>query len=400
MHWLEDDLHHAEQHALLRRPTTLTYQTPTRALVDGRSLVVFCSNDYLGLRFDPRLREAARRVLETHGTGTGASRLVSGNHDLHEHTERTLAALVNRPAALLASSGFAANVGALSCLLGPDDVVFSDALNHASIIDGCRLSRARVVVYPHGDHAALAREIPRQRPFRRGWVVTESLFSMDGDLAPLPELRALCDREGLFLYVDEAHALGTFGPHGQGVTATLGLATDVLVGTLGKALGSQGAFVAGTESLRLYLWNRCRSFVFSTGLCPPAVAAACEAAHIIRHDTALRARLQDNLRHLREALRDLGLPIGGHPESPILPLVVGEETRALALSQRLRDEGFFVQAIRPPTVPRGTARLRITVSAAHTHEDIAGLVAALARHVDRDTLPPWRPPSTQTTQTP
>jgi 8-amino-7-oxononanoate synthase len=203
---------------------------------------------------------------------------------------------------------------------------------------------------------------------------------MDGDVAPLTELRALCDREELQLYVDEAHALGILGARGEGVCARDGVRTDVLIGTLGKALGTAGAFVAGTESLRLYLWNRCRSFVFSTGLPPPVAAAAREAARLVRTETDLRSRLQTNIQHLRTALARAGLTVGGHPEAPILPLLIGDEARAVALSQRLRAEGFFVQAIRPPTVPRGTARLRITVSAAHTAEEIAQFAAALARH--------------------
>jgi 8-amino-7-oxononanoate synthase len=378
--WLDDELRQADEKALLRRPLRLHYQTSTRALLDSRPVVVFCTNDYLGLRHHPDLAAAATRAVTEHGTGTGASRLVSGNLDLHDQAEAALADLVGRPAALLVSSGFAANAGALPSLLGPDDVVFSDALNHASTVDGCRLSRARVVIVPHADPDALAREVARHRPFRRGWVVTESLFSMDGDLAPLPAIRALCDREGLYLYVDDAHALGVFGDRGEGACGALGIATDVLVGTLGKALGTAGAFLAGSESLRLYLWNRCRSFVFSTGVAPPVAAAALEAARLVQRQPQLRATLQRNIAHLRSALARRGLPTAGHPAAPILPLVLGEETRALALSARLQDDGFFVQAIRPPTVPRGTARLRITVSAAHTPEEIDGLVDALARH--------------------
>lgn len=380
MRWIDEALTAAEQEHLLRRPTTLRYRSATECEIDGRPVIVFCGNDYLGLRFDRRLADAAAAAAASHGTGAGASRLVSGHTDEHERTEQALAELVRQPAALLTSSGFAANAGAIPALAGADDVVFSDALNHASIVDGCRLSRARVAVYPHADLDALKAQIERHRPFRRAWVITESIFSMDGDAAPLRVLRALCDANELGLYVDEAHALGLIGPEGAGLAAETGTAVEVLLGTLGKSLGAAGAFIAGTESLRLLLWNRCRSFVFSTGLPPPVAAAARTAAHLVRTDGSLAERLHSNIRLAREALARVGLPIGGDPRAPILPLVLGNEARALALSRALLEDGLFVQAIRPPTVPRGTARLRITLSAAHTPEQIEALAESLRRH--------------------
>jgi 8-amino-7-oxononanoate synthase len=343
-------------------------------------MTVFCGNDYLGLRFHPDLIRAAADAPCIHGTGAGASRLVSGNQPIHEEAEQALAALVHRPAALLAATGFGANLGTVAALLGADDVVFSDALNHASIIDGCRLSRARVAVYPHADVDALAELVRRHRPFRRGWVLTESIFSMDGDLAPLAELRALCDREGLHFYVDDAHALGIFGPNGEGAVFEAGIDTDVYVGTLGKAFGAAGAFVAGSESLRLYLWNQVRSFVFSTGIAPPVAATVARAASLVRQSHDLREQLQRNIDRLRQRLHEAGIVVGGHPRAPIVPLLVGDEARTVALSNALKSDGLFVQAIRPPTVPPNTARLRITLSASHTADEIDALVDSLARH--------------------
>lgn len=379
MRWIDHAIEQATHDSLLRIPLSLRFENATHAWLDERLLTVFCGNDYLGLRFDPRVIAASARAAQTHGTGAGSSRLVSGHTDLHEAAEAALAELVRRPAALLTASGFAANAGAIPALTGPEDVIFSDALNHASIVDGCRLSRARTVIYPHGDLDALRLAIARQRPFRRGWVITESLFSMDGDVCPIAQLHQLCQHEGLYLYLDEAHALGTLGPQGAGAAADTGITPDVLIGTLGKSLGSAGAFIAGEHPLRLYLWNHCRSFVFSTGVTPPSVAAALEAARIIRDDERLRNALHTNVARLRKGLAAKGFAVGGDSRAPIVPIIVGDNGRALALSQRLKTEGFFVQAIRPPTVPPNTARLRITVSAAHTLDEIDALVDALSR---------------------
>jgi 8-amino-7-oxononanoate synthase len=375
--WFEQDLRALEDAHRLRVPRTLHYRDTTHAEIDGRPVTVFCSNDYLGLRNHPRLLGAVDRVVRAEGIGTGASRLVSGNLDVHREAEATLAEHVASESALLFSSGFAANVGVIPVLAGADDVLFSDALNHASLVDGCRLSRARTIVFRHGDAAHLAESVRAARPFRRGWILTESVFSMDGDRAPLGALRAIADREGLGLYVDEAHALGVLGAEGRGAAFEHAIRADVLVGTLGKALGGAGAFVAGAAPLRSWLWNRARSFVFSTGASVANAAAATEAILLLRSDPRPLQRLRENIALLREGLGRRGLPIGGEPDVPIVPIILGDERRAVEVSQTLLERGLFVSAIRPPTVPVGTARLRITVSAAHTVEELNALCDAL-----------------------
>ncbi|MEZ4407652.1 MAG: aminotransferase class I/II-fold pyridoxal phosphate-dependent enzyme [Polyangiales bacterium] len=268
MEWIDAALADLERAGRLRTPRALTPLDAVRALHGTREVTVFCSNDYLGLREHPSLAAAVRDALAAYGTGVGASRLISGHTHLHEQAEQSLADLVGLPAALLASSGYALNVGALAALMGPDDLVFSDALNHASLIDGIRLSRARTVIVPHNDLAALETLLRDAPPARRRWMVTESLFSMDGDLPDLVALREVTARYGVALYVDEAHAVGVIGD-GGGLCRHLGVVPECLVGTLGKALGASGAFIAGSPSLKSFLWNRCRAFVFSTGLAPP-----------------------------------------------------------------------------------------------------------------------------------
>ena len=379
--WLEQSLEQLRAESLLREPKLVEFETATTARVDGAPAVVFCGNDYLGLRRDPGLARAAQEALSNEGSGAGASRLVCGNLRVHEEAEQALAQLVGRPAALLASSGYAANVGCIAALVGADDVVFSDALNHASIVDGCRLSRARIAVFAHADPEALERAVRAQPTFRRGWVITESLFSMDGDMAPLAEIRAVADRYGLQLYVDEAHAVGVFGESGEGLACEAGVRPDVLLGTLGKALGGSGAFVAGEPALRAFLWNRCRAFVFSTGVAPSVAAVAVAAARYARGAREQRAQLRANVDYARGALREAGITAGGDGRAPIVSLVVGDAARTVELSQALLHDGVFVQAIRPPTVPVGTSRLRISLSAAHSREQIDQLVSSLRRHV-------------------
>ncbi|MBL8679251.1 MAG: 8-amino-7-oxononanoate synthase [Myxococcales bacterium] len=377
--WFEADLEEQRQLDRLRIPRTLHYRDTTHATLDGRALTVFCSNDYLGLRADPRLRLAADRAMQEDGVGSGASRLVSGDLPTFVSAEQEFASWLGVEASLLLTSGFAANVGVVPTLAGADDLLFSDALNHASLVDGCRLSKARTVVFEHASVRALERAIASARPFRRGWVLTESVFSMDGDVAPIAELRALCDREGLGLYVDEAHGIGVFDDSGRGVCAAVGVRADVLIGTAGKSLGCAGAFVAGARPLRSWLWNRCRSFVFSTGASVANAASVREGIRILRSEPQHVSALRSNTLRLREALRSRGIEVLGDPRSPIVPIVLGDERRAVRASEVLLEEGFFVSAIRPPTVPRGTSRLRVTVSAKHTGDEIDALAAALER---------------------
>jgi 8-amino-7-oxononanoate synthase len=337
----------------------------------GAGALVLSSNDYLGY--------ASRGALASAGgdarTGAGASRLVSGTHPEHLALEREVAEWVAHEDALVFTSGYAANVGLVSALAGPEDVIVSDELNHASIIDGCRLSRARVLVAPHLDVAGFERSLASAGPSRRRWVVTEGYFSMDGDVPDLAGLRAVADRHDAALLVDEAHALGVLGPGGAGACAAAGVRADAVVGTFGKAVGGQGAFVAGSRALTDWLWNRARSLVFSTGLSPLMAAIDLEGVRRARSDDPARARLASLSARLREALRAFGyeVPTG---TGPILPVVLGGEERALAASAALLARGIDVTAIRPPTVPAGASRLRVTVHAGLSDAELDRAIAA------------------------
>jgi 8-amino-7-oxononanoate synthase len=352
--------------------------------VDRRSCVNFCSNDYLGLAIDPRVAEAARTVLARDGTGSGASALISGHNREHRALEDELAAFLGRPRALLFSSGWAANLGVLRGLLGKDDALIADELNHASLIDGGRLSGARYLRVGHTDPCAFEAALrTAQAEHAEGirLMVTDSVFSMDGDLAPLPELSRLCGTHDAVLMVDDAHGFGVLGERGQGACELLGLQTppDIQVATLGKSLGCAGAFVVGSDALIEYLVQRARSWVFSTAP-PPAIAAAARAAlSIVASDegAALRARLREHIAYFRAGCAAQGIPLAAS-QTAIQPLVIGAENATLAISRALFERGYWVAAIRPPTVPRGTARLRITLTAAHTRAQIDGLVDALA----------------------
>lgn len=346
--------------------------------VDGRACLNFCSNDYLGLAGDPRLAAAAQRALADCGTGSGAAALVSGYNREHRALEEELAAFTRRPRALLFSSGWAANLGVLRALLDKSGTLVADELNHASLIDGGRLSGAQYRRVVHGDVADYARALAEAR----GPVVlaTDSVFSMDGDLAPLRELAALGRRHEATLLVDDAHGFGVLG-EGRGApfegAALSGEDVPVYMATLGKALGAAGAFVAGSEALVEYLIQRARTFVFSTAPPPALAAAAREALRILQAEPERRARLAENVQRLRAGATQLGVDLGPSA-TPIQPLVLGDERRVLAVSGALLERGFWVAAIRPPTVPPGTARLRITLSAAHAPPQVDALVEALA----------------------
>jgi 8-amino-7-oxononanoate synthase len=346
----------------------------------GRRLASFSSNNYLGLAGHPALADAATRALAENGLGAAASRLIAGNHAEHEALESELAAFHRTEAALLFNSGYQANLGIIPALVGRGDLVLSDQLNHASLIDGCRLSRAAVEVYPHLDVAVLEHVLAARRPVaRRALVVTESVFSMDGDRAPLDAIAAVCERNGAWLMVDEAHAVAALGPGGQGIAAELGVRPDVLVGTLGKAFGSFGAYVAGARILRTLLVHRARSFVFSTAL-PPAVAAASRAAVALvagPEGEKRRAVLAGHIETFAAALAESGLLAPGTGRSAVFPVLLGDERRTMEAAARLAAEGFHVQGIRPPTVPPGTSRLRVSLMATHSADDVAALAAAL-----------------------
>ncbi|MDF9392809.1 MULTISPECIES: 8-amino-7-oxononanoate synthase [Methylococcus] len=362
-----------------RRRCIVESPQDVRVVIDGRPRVNFCSNDYLGLASHPAVREAFRRGVDRWGVGSGASHLVCGHTAAHHALEEELAEFTGRPRALLFSTGYMANLGVVSALVGRGDTVFEDRLNHASLLDGGLLSGARFQRYRHADARALEAALVESRAETR-LVVTDGVFSMDGDLAPLPELARVARDGGAWLMVDDAHGLAVLGAEGRGTPEHFGLdATEVpvLVGTLGKALGTFGAFVAGSEALIDYLIQRARTYVYTTAL-PPAVAEATRVSlRVVREEPERRARLHCNVRRFRAGAASLGFELGDLP-GPIQPLVIGANADALEASRRLGERGFLVSAIRPPTVPAGTARLRITLSAAHSDEQIDGLLEALA----------------------
>jgi 8-amino-7-oxononanoate synthase len=345
-------------------------QGPT-LLISGREVINFSSNNYLGLANHPALREAAKAAIDRYGCGSGASRLISGSMRLHEELESKIAELKGTEAALVFNSGFQTNTGVIPVLVGEGDVILSDALNHASIIDGCRLARAKIVVYGHCDLDELERGLRNSPPNRRKLIVTESLFSMDGDEAPLADIVSLAEKHDAIVMVDEAHATGVYEPNGAGIVAKLGLGERVLVqmGTLGKALGGFGAYIAGSRALRDLLINRCRSFIFTTSLPPAVMAMAIAAIDLIEQEPQRRQALRNNCQLLRNGLESLGFSLGAS-RSQILPLLIGDATHCMKLSEDLLQRGVFAQGIRPPTVPPGTSRLRITLMATHTREHI------------------------------
>lgn len=374
--------HEARGHT--RRLAPLASAQGPVVTLDGRQVVNFSSNDALGLCADPRLAAAAQAGFTRFGLGAGASRLVVGTFEPHQALEDALARFEGTEAALLFNSGFAANTGLLPVLFGAGDVVFSDALNHASLVDGCRLSKAEVVVFPHKDVAALERLL-REHPGRRRGIVTDTVFSMDGDVAPLRELRRLADAHGAALVVDEAHATGVFGPRGAGACEAQQIVPDVLMGTLSKALGCVGAYVAGSAALRAWLVHDARPLVFSTALPPALSFAALEALRLVEQEPERRAKLWQHVHRLAEGLRALGLP--AEPASHVFGVVLGAPERAVEASRQLLGRGYLVRPIRPPTVPAGTSRLRISLSAAHDAAHVDGLLAALG-----DVLGPLPPP--------
>jgi len=339
--------------------------------LNGHDVLLFSSNNYLGLANHPALKRAATEAIERFGCGSGASRLISGSMAVHHELEARLAALKKTEAALVFPTGYHANVGVLSAMMGPGDTILSDGLNHASIIDGCRLSRAEVRVYPHGDPHALDALLAACPPSGRRLIVTDTVFSMDGDLAPLAELVELAQRYDAWLMVDEAHATGVFGPHGGGLVEQAGLVdrVDIHMGTLGKALGGIGAYVAGSRELIDWLVNRARSFIYTTGMPPAAAASALAALDLVEREPERRQRLWDNTRFLSDGLRGLGYRIGDS-RSQILPVIIGDARQTMALAEATLRRGVFAHGIRPPTVPEGTSRIRVTPMATHTRAQL------------------------------
>jgi 8-amino-7-oxononanoate synthase len=379
-------LQELEELGLSRRLRLVSGPQGPTVLLEGEPVLLLCSNNYLGLADHPRVREAAAEAAMRWGVGAGASRLISGTMTIHGRLEERLASFEGSESCLLFGSGYLANIGVIGALAGRGDTVFSDELNHASIIDGCRLSRAEVVVYRHLDAEHLEWSMLRHAR-RRGdgamLVVTDAVFSMDGHLAPLEEIVDIAQHHGARVVVDEAHATGVLGPGGRGAVAQAGLQgeVDVLVGTLGKALGSYGAYACADAQMIRYLLNAARAFIFSTAPAPPAVAGALAALELLETRPHRVQRLQANAAELRRALAGEGFAVD-EGEMPIVPLVLGDERAALALCEETIARGVFAQAIRPPTVPAGTSRLRLAAMASHTHSDMrmaAGVLGEAAR---------------------
>lgn len=376
MNSLAHELERLRAAHLYRAPRLLDGPQGPRPLIDGRRMLAFCSNDYLGLASHPDVVAALKRGADTYGVGSGAAHLVTGYSAAHRSLEEELADFTGRSRALLFSTGYMANLGVLSVLAERGDRVFEDRLNHASLLDGALLSRAQLRRYTHADPLALSGMLDKEGA---RIVATDGVFSMDGDLAPLPELAQVAQHTGAWLFVDDAHGLGVLGDEGRGSLDHFGLGPEqvpILVGTLGKAFGTSGAFVAGSDDLIETLIQRARSYIYTTAS-PPAIAEATrESLRISRRETWRRERLQALVRRFRTGALELGLPLMDSP-TPIQPLVAGTAEQALTWSRRLEARGILVTAIRPPTVPEGSARLRVTFSAAHEETDVDRLLEAL-----------------------
>ena len=370
-----------EETARLGEPFWNVLESPqgTRVRIAGEDKISLCSNNYLGLANHPALKQAAREALEKYGAGTAAARSLSGSTPLHEELEEELADFKGAEAALVFNSGNAANVGVIPALAVKGDALFSDEINHGSIIDGCRLSRAERFIYRHNDLAHLRNLLAAASGRRKRMVVTDTVFSMDGDLAPLPEMVALGEEYDGFLMVDEAHATGVLGSHGRAAVEHFGLdgRVDVLMGTLGKALGAIGGYIAGSRALIKHLARTARSFLFTTSLPAPCVAAALAALRLLRSDCALRQKLWDNTATYKSALQGLGFDTM-NTKTPIVPILVGDDEAAQQFSRRVYEKGLYVTRIGPPYVAPGTSRLRTIVTAAHTADDLQKALDVLA----------------------
>ncbi|GAB4138490.1 MAG: 8-amino-7-oxononanoate synthase [Planctomycetaceae bacterium] len=382
MDWLGEESRRIQQEGLWRARNAVTPLSGGRCRRNGKTLVDFSTNDYLNLAGDERVIEAARTALADVGCGSRASALVSGRTEWHAQLEERLAQFEGQESAILFPTGYAANVGTISTLIGSDDIIFCDRLNHASLLDGCRQSGAKLRVYRHNELKKLEDQLANSSgKFRRCWIITDGVFSMEGDIAPLELLCDLAKQFDAHVLVDEAHGTGVFGKKGRGVAEFLNVENDIAVrtGTLSKAIGCLGGFVAGPRELTDFLWNTARPQMFSTALPPPICAAATAALDVIAADPERRTRLHVVSAYLREQLQTRGLQIPNGCASPIVPVIIGDPKRTVAVGQLLEERGFLVAAIRPPTVPQNSSRLRISITAAHTEEQIDQLTDALVK---------------------
>jgi 8-amino-7-oxononanoate synthase len=349
-----------------------------RVMIGGRSVILLASNSYLGLADHPRIKEAAMTAIRQYGFGSGASRLISGNGPSHEALEKRIAQFKQTEAALIFSTGYMANFGVLPCLIPPEGLVIADRLCHASLIDGCRMSGGRFRVYEHGDLDHLERLLVKKPANQPTLIVTDGVFSMDGDIAPLPRLIELAELHGAVVFVDDAHATGVIGKEGRGTLEHFGLkpGSAIQMGTLGKALGCFGAYVAGSRVLIDFLINKAKTFIYTTALPPAVTAAALAGFDVLEEEPQLRERLWRNRNYYADGLKSLGFDTL-KSETPIIPIMIGDDRLAMIVSQRLLEAGVFAPAIRPPTVPKGTSRIRTTIMASHTREDIDHVLESL-----------------------
>ena len=373
-----DELKRIKESGLYRQMKYLQSPQQPYVKIAGKSYLMLSSNNYLGLCNDQRLKQAAMDAMEKYGVGSGGSRLTTGSYEVHKKLEDEIAAFKGAEAALLFNTGYMANVGAISSIAGKDWVIFSDRFNHASIIDGCRLSGAEIIIYEHCDASDLETKAHSHRG-RRALVVTDGLFSVDGDIAPLPEIVQVAKKYNMLLMVDDAHATGVLGENGGGTADYFGLQNeiDIQMGTFSKALASEGGFIAGNRGLIDYLANKARSFIFSTALAPATVAVSLRALEIVQAEPRLRQSLIANSAWFREKLREIGFEIMDFP-TPIISIVLGPPDLTVNFSNRLMEKNIFVSAIRPPTVPQGTSRLRINLMATHTVDDLARAIDSIA----------------------
>ena len=378
MKFVSDELKELEKSGLYRRLRTITSNQEARVSIGGKEYVSFSSNNYLGLANHPKVKEAAINAIEQYGCGAGASRLIVGTMELHDRLEKRIAQFEGKPASILFCSGYVANVGTITSLVGEGDAIIVDRLNHASIIDAARLSGAKLLVYPHKNVAKLEQILESYKKYKRKLIVTDAVFSMDGDFAPLKEIVALAKKHKAMTMIDEAHATGVIGESGRGVAEHLNVFKDIdiIMGTLSKAIGSLGGYVVGSRKLIEYLQNKARSFIYTTAL-PPAVCAASIAAFdIIETQASIRDRFWQRVNLLKKGLKDIGFDTMG-TESHIIPIYIGDAETAMEFSRYLYKNSILVPAIRFPTVPKGTARLRVTVIATHTRRDINRLITVL-----------------------
>ncbi|SNB60434.1 glycine C-acetyltransferase [Thermoflexus hugenholtzii] len=379
--WIREELQALQEQGLYIHIRTIQSAQGPWLIVDGRRVLNFCSNNYLGLANHPRMREAARQAIEKYGVGPAAVRTIAGTLDLHLILEEKLARFKGVEAAISFQSGFNANLATIPALVGEGDAIFSDELNHASIIDGCRLSRARIIRYAHNDPNDLEAKIQENLgTFRRGLIVTDGVFSMDGDIAPLPEIVEIAERYNLMLMVDDAHGEGVLGRGGRGIVDHFGLhgRVDIEVGTLSKAFGVVGGYVAGRREIVEWLRQRGRPFLFSSAMTAADTAACIAAVEILEESTELVDQLWENTRYFKAEMRRLGFDLG-QSVTPITPVMLGDAHLAQTFSRRLFEEGVFAQAIGYPTVPRGKARIRVMISAAHRREDLDRGLEAFAQ---------------------